>query len=91
MIRYTIFGLLGVIAIVTLLTAIFSGFVNVSSQWDSIKRITGNVNWWWVLAASMANLGTFFFKKPSSSGFCPERLARNQLFGRMWGWWFFDK
>jgi uncharacterized membrane protein len=87
---YTVFGLLGLIAIVTLLTAIFSGFANVSSQWDGIKRIIGNVYWWWALAACMTNLGTFFFHNLPALVF-GQNSWQESIFMEDGGWCFFDK
>ena len=83
MIRYTVFGLLGVIVVVTLLTTIFSGFSNVQSQWDGIKLVIGRVNWWWVLAAAMTNLGTFFFEA-FQLWFLAKTLGKKTSFWRMW-------
>ncbi len=83
MIRYVVFGFFGALVVITLITAVFSGFSDISSQWNGIKLITKNMNWWWVLAAGLTNLGTFFFES-FQLWFLARTLGKKTGFWRMW-------
>ncbi len=83
MIRYTIFGLLGVFVAVVLLTTVFSGVTDVKDQWSNIKLIVGKMNWWWVFAAAMTNFGTFFFET-FQLWFLATTLGKKVSYWRMW-------
>lgn len=83
MIRYTIFGLLGVFVAVVLLTTVFSGVTDVKDQWGNIRLIVGKMNWWWVLAAAMTNLSTFFFET-FQLWFLATTLGKKISYWRMW-------
>ena len=83
MIRYTIFGLLGVFVAVVLLTNVFSGVTDVKDQWTNIKLIVGKMNWWWVGAAALTNFGTFFFEA-FQLWFLASTLGKKISYWRMW-------
>jgi len=83
MIRYVIFGLLGVFVAVVLLTTVFSGVTDVKDQWSNIKLIVGKMNWWWVAAAALTNLSTFFFET-FQLWFLATTLGKKVSFWRMW-------
>lgn len=83
MIRYTIFGLLGVFVAVILLTTIFSGVTDVKDQWKNITLIVGKMNWWWVGAAALTNFGTFFFES-FQLWFLASTLGKKISYWRMW-------
>lgn len=87
MIRYVVFGLLGVFVAVILLTTIFSGVTDVKDQWDNIKLIVGKMNWWWVAAAALTNLSTFFLES-FQLWFLARTLGKKPSYWRMWDIYF---
>jgi uncharacterized protein (TIRG00374 family) len=83
MIRYVVFGLMGVFVAVILLTTIFSGVTDVKDQWSNIKLIIGKMNWWWVAAAALTNVGTFFLES-FQLWFLARTLGKKPSYWRMW-------
>jgi glycosyltransferase 2 family protein len=83
LIRYVVFGVLGALIVVTLLTTILSGFTDVKRQWFEIRMVFRHLNWWWVLAAGLANFGTFFFET-FQLWFLGKALGKKTSYWRMW-------